>query len=147
MANVRVKFTDREKEDGGTADAARSMSTGIERLDRLLGGLRTGDNVVWEADSGSPVHTFISHLLTCEELADKKVVFVGFNQSPHAIVEKYLSNIMRDRFFLVDCFTSGRGAGDKVFSDFYEEPHPGLRALLVENPADTQKVQEALESI
>ena len=34
-------------------------STGIERLDGLLGGLHVGDNLFWETDAGAYVDLFV----------------------------------------------------------------------------------------
>ena len=126
------------------------LSTGIEGLDRLLGGLRGGDNVVWEVDSGAPVDVFISSFLRVARQAGRHLVFVSLNRSPQAILKKHLGNVSKDRFVLVDCFTSGKGNGGKVCSEFYgdaQSEQTGLRVVRVHDAAEPDTVRETLESL
>jgi len=117
-----------------------SLSTGIENLDRLLGGVRPGDNIVWEVDSGAPLDAFIRRFMGMTREASRHLVFVSLNRSPQAILKNYLQDIVADRFILVDSFTSGKGIGDKIFSDFYapqgeKDVSPDQEAPLAGGPA------------
>ncbi len=116
------------------------LTTGIESLDRLLGGVRGGDNIVWEVDSGAHVDAFVRGFLKTARETARQLVFVSLNCSPQAILKKYLGHISSESFVLVDCFTSGKGNGDRIFSDFYasqsERPpatngQPSFRGLRV----------------
>jgi Nif-specific regulatory protein len=126
------------------------LSTGAECLDKLLGGLHAGDNVVWEVDSGAPMDSFIGRLLRATEQANRHLIFVSLNRSPQAILKKYLKDFRAERFFLVDCFTSGKGRSDKIFSDFYEEAEAGpagLNAVHISDAAEPNEVRKALEDL
>jgi len=127
-----------------------SLTTGIDGLDRLIDGLRAGDNVVWEVDSGAPADVFIRSFMKAERLGDRHVVFVSLNRSPQAILRKHLQDIPVDRFVLVDCFTLGKGNGNEVFSDFYGSSHVGSggpRAVRVSEASSPDKVRKALEDL
>ncbi|MGD2174545.1 MAG: sigma 54-interacting transcriptional regulator [Candidatus Brocadiaceae bacterium] len=126
-----------------------ALSSGIPAVDRLLGGLVAGDNVVWEVDSGAPVDTF----LRCYARAGAgvgSVVFLSFNRSPQAIFRKYGNHIPTEKFVLVDCFTSGKGNSDRVFSDFYSGEWDGpetFRTVRVAQAREPDKVVDALEAL
>lgn len=97
------------------------VSTGIIWLDRLLGKLRVGENVVWEVEAGAPVEAFIRAFLQ-ERVGDakRKSVCVSFNHSPITMKEKLGDLFDHPQFILVDCFTDGKGRGDPVFARFYD---------------------------
>ena len=39
---------------------SKTLTTGMEEIDRLIGGVLAGDNIVWEVDSGAPIDKFIN---------------------------------------------------------------------------------------
>ncbi len=126
------------------------LSTGVDCLDKLLGGLHGGDNVVWEVDSGAPVDAFIGRLLRATKQARRYLIFVSLNRSPRAVLKKYLKHFSTDRFHLVDCFTSGKGNGNKIFSEFYGDlqlKHSGLKAVHISEAGDPDKVRGVLEDL
>ncbi len=126
-----------------------ALSSGVATVDKLLGGLQGGDNVVWEVDSGGPVDMFISRY--ARAVAEHgTMVFVSFNRSPQAILRKYREDLKEGNFVLVDCFTSGKGNSDRVFSDFYAEEgrrSDPARAVRVAQARDPGKVLGALEGL
>ncbi len=127
-----------------------SLTTGVESLDMLLGGLRPGDNLVWEGDSGAPVDTFVNAFLGTTGETNRNLLFVSLNRSPQAILRKYGKYVCLDRFLLLDCFTSGKGKDDKIFSDFYggaQSRYAGLKAVHVPQASDPDKVREAIENL
>ena len=127
-----------------------SFTTGVESLDALLGGLTPGDNVVWEGDSGAPVDIFISRFLTATRHQDRYLLYISLNRSPQAILKKHREDIFLERFLLLDCFTSGKGRDDKIFSDFYGEGQAtpaALRAVPVKEVTNPDRVKEAIESL
>jgi Nif-specific regulatory protein len=121
----------------------------MPELDRLIGGVIPGDNIVWEVDSGAPVGLFVSSFISACEAEGSNVVYVSFNRSPQTILEDYGDLMSPGRFTLVDCFSSGKGNGDEVFLEFFRTPEAQgpCRALHVENPADPAGLQEMLARI
>jgi len=117
-------------------------TTGIPKLDRLIGEILLGDNVVWEVDSGAPVNLFVSRFVSACESAGMPVVYVSFNRSPQAIVEAYGGLMTPGRFTLVDCFSSGKGNRDPVFHCFFE--NPPCPALHVDDPSDPDRLRSVL---
>ena len=65
------------------------LTTGMEEIDQLIGGVLAGDNLVWEVDSGAPVDRFISSFVSACEAEGTPVVYVSFNRSPQTIVNMY----------------------------------------------------------
>jgi Nif-specific regulatory protein len=122
------------------------LTTGIEEIDRLMGGVLAGDNIVWEVDSGAPVDRFVSGFLRASEAQGAAVVYVSFNRSPQTISRAYGEEMSAGAFQLVDCFSSGKGNNDKVFLDFYASGEERTRqgAMHVANPADPAQLEKAL---
>ncbi len=125
------------------------LSTGLDAIDSVLGGLRPGDNVVWELASGAPAEQLVRRFAAVAEKSGH-VVMVSFNRSPQSVLRTYQDVAPEGRFVLVDCFTSGKGSGDKIFWDFYmtgqakEEP---ARIVRVARTHDPDKVIETVEQL
>ncbi len=135
---------------GGEEMSDNLLTTGVHGLDRLLGGLRGGDNVVWEVDSGAPVDFFLQSFLRTTQETGRPLVFVSLNRSPHAVLRHHLNEMPLDSIVLVDCFTSGKGRADEVFSSFYRDAsaeQKGLRVVHVSEAGEPDKVREALEEL
>jgi Nif-specific regulatory protein len=127
-----------------------ALTTGVESLDSLIGGLVPGDNIVWEGDSGAPVDSFTAAFLRTTKEGHRNLLFVSLNRSPQAVVKKYREHISLERFFLLDCFTSGKGRDDKIFSDFYGEglpEHARVKAVHLSEAADPDRVRQAIEAL
>lgn len=122
------------------------LTTGIVEIDRLMGGLMPGDNVVWEVDSGAPVDKFISSFLAASEAEDSPVTYVSFNRSPQTICRAYAETMSKGTLHLVDCFSSGKGSNDQVFLDFYKSTEKPTRGSVVHvaNPSDPAELERAL---
>jgi transcriptional regulator with PAS, ATPase and Fis domain len=121
-------------------------TTGIIDVDRMVGGIQAGDNVVWEIDSGVAGDSFISQFVTsCEESA-VPVVYVSFNRSPQTIAAKYARLLSPGRFSLIDCFSSGKGNSDQMFLKFFDDPaHNAVHAPVhIADPADPARLEQAL---
>jgi len=126
------------------------LTTGEQGLDRLLGGLRGGDNVVWEVDSGAPVDVFLRSFLKTAQQARRPLVFVSLNRSPQAVLRQHRQHVSPDSFVLVDCFTSGKGNENEVFFGFYggaESAQALPLAIRVSDTGEPEKVREALEEL
>ena len=125
------------------------LTTGIEEIDRLIGGILPGDNILWEADSAAPVGRFMSSFISACETKKMPVVYVSFNRSPQTIVNTYAGLMSARRFRLIDCFSSGKGNNDEMFLEFFKSRgnKRGYSATQVKNLADPGELQEVLTSI
>ena len=125
------------------------VTTGVSQLDRLLGGLLIGDNVVWYDDAGSLASVFCSNFIQASEAQNKHIIYVSFDRSPRNLLEKLgpLSNYAS--LTILDCFTYGKGEGSEVFLKFYEtdESTHGCKIIVSETPRDVDKVMEAFYGI
>ena len=121
----------------------------MEEVDRLIGGIMAGDNLVWEVDSGAPVDKFISSFVSACETESTPVVYVSFNRSPQTISNTYGSLMSAGLFKLVDCFSSGKGNNDDVFLNFFKSSESERLSgpIHVENPADYDVLLEALRAV
>lgn len=108
-------------------------STGINDLDKKLGGLFIGDNVIIEAESGTFPELYINNFV--QNALSKKidVVYIAFNSSPLTVCSKF-KNVNTEKLTLVDCFTLGKGKGEKVFQDFYEKKGFDIEVIKVDLP-------------
>jgi len=124
-------------------------TTGLTELDRLIGGVLPGDNVVWETDSGAPVGLFMRSFVSACEAEGSSVIYVSFNRSPQSIIEEYAGLMSGGQLTLLDCFSSGKGNGDEMFLDFFKSggKEPAVHATHVQDPADPAKLQESLSRI
>jgi transcriptional regulator with XRE-family HTH domain/KaiC/GvpD/RAD55 family RecA-like ATPase len=124
----------------------KRVSSGIGQLDRLLGGLFIGDNVLWYEDAGSFAAVFCHHFIKESLHHRKPVIYVTFDRSPKNVVS-YLGPLAESQnLTILDCFTNGRGDRSEVFNKFYEKdgalwPYPVIK---VNDPTDPAHVGEAI---
>ncbi|MGB9596633.1 MAG: RAD55 family ATPase, partial [Candidatus Poribacteria bacterium] len=124
-------------------------STGIEYLDNLIGGLRFGDNVVWEAGVGSYLDLFVEKFSRQSLIEGHNLVYVSFNRSPTTIIRKLLALPNHHKITLVDAFTSGKGDNDPTFTRFYENKdisYP-INTIKIDNPADISYFTKSINEI
>lgn len=125
------------------------ISSGVPELDRLLGGLFIGDNVVWYDDAGSLAGVFCTHFIQASQAGDKAVVYVSFDRSPKNLLEKLGPLAENQHMTIVDCFTCGKGDGSEIFNRFYEKNGARwpYRIVKVNEPWDPRQVMEAIYGI
>ena len=125
------------------------ISSGIEYLDHLLGFLKTGDNVIWEVEAGTYIEIFLQRFIEHNLKNRYKVVYVSFNVSPSTLTKRlnYLPDL--ENLAILDCFTSGKGNNDPLFTQFYEKGKEGFKGSVVkvENPKDLSQFRVALDRI
>ena len=97
-------------------------TTGIPDVDKAIGGVIAGDNLVWEIDSGVAGDHFVSSFIKASEEGGTPVVYVSFNRSPQTIAAKYAKLMSPGHLTLIDCFSSGKGNSDEMFLRFFEDP-------------------------
>jgi transcriptional regulator with XRE-family HTH domain/KaiC/GvpD/RAD55 family RecA-like ATPase len=122
------------------------VTTGIDYLDRLLGGLRIGDNVVWYDDAGSLAAAFYLNFIMASQARKKPLIYVSFDRSPKNLLDKLGSLGDSAHLTILDCFTFGKGAGSDVFLKFYHDKSAerACRILRVADPRNDHQVMEAV---
>lgn len=125
------------------------VGSGVKQLDRLLDGLYIGDNVVWHDDAGSLAGVFCLNFIKASQSQNKSIIYVSFDRSPRNLLEKLGSLRDNPLLTILDCFTYGKGAGSKVFLDFYNNKTTELicRIIPVKDPRKPDNVSEALYEI
>jgi transcriptional regulator with PAS, ATPase and Fis domain len=121
-------------------------TTGIEEVDKAIGGVIAGDNLVWEIDSGVAGDHFISSFVHACEKSTVPVVYVSFNRSPQTIASKYATLMTPGRFSLIDCFSSGKGNADEMFLKFFDDPARNAvhAPVHIADPADPSRLEQAI---
>jgi transcriptional regulator with XRE-family HTH domain/KaiC/GvpD/RAD55 family RecA-like ATPase len=132
------------------ARAARQrLSSGVEHLDELLGGLFIGDNVVWFDDAGSLAPVFCLNFLRISREQGKPLVYVSFDRSPKNLLDKLGPLAEYEGLTILDCFTGGKGAGSEIFLKFYEEGNQDLacRIIKAREPGSVEGFMEELYAL
>ena len=125
------------------------ISSGVSHLDRLLGGLFIGDNVVWHDDAGSLASVFCLNFIQASQAQKKPIIYVSFDRSPKNLLDK-LGTLAEYGFLtILDCFTYGKGEGSEVFLKFYknnDSDYP-CSIVTVDDPRKVDKVMDAFYGI
>ncbi|MCX8116840.1 MAG: helix-turn-helix domain-containing protein [Desulfobacterota bacterium] len=125
------------------------ISTGISYIDHLLGFLKTGDNVVWEVEAGTYIEAFLKKFVEHNLRSGYKLVYVSFNHSPTTLTKRLGRLFHMENLTILDCFTSGKGNNDPLFTQFYEREKEKYRGnvIRVERPRDLSHFREAMDRI
>ncbi len=123
----------------------RRVSSGIGDLDRLLGGLYIGDNVIWYDEAGTLAAAFVRPFIQDSLEQDKPVVYVSFDRSPKSLLNRLGSIIEHPRMVIVDCFTNGKGNNASIFEDFYRQGDTlPCRVIKIERPYESWELFEVI---
>jgi len=122
------------------------VGSGLSQLDRLLGGLFIGDNVIWYDDAGILASVFCLNFLQISQSQNKSIIYVSFDRSPRNLLQKLGPLAEYRNLTVLDCFTKGKGSGSPVFMDFYNTTaaHGLCDIVRVEEPADINAFMEVL---
>ncbi len=125
------------------------VGSGVRQLDRLLGGLFIGDNVVWHDDAGSLASVFWLNFIQASLAQDKPFIYLTFDRSPKNLLDKLGSLAESPAFHILDCFTYGKGDGSPIFLKFYEASplEWPYRIIPVERPRDAKNVMDAIYTL
>lgn len=124
------------------------VTSGVRQLDRLLGGLFIGDNVVWHDDSGTLASAFCHNFIRSSLALHKPLIYVSFDRSPRNLLEKLGPLAQDSSLTILDCFSSGKGANSAVFLRFYEEARDlPCRIIRMQEPRKTAEVIDVLYGI
>ena len=127
----------------------KRVSTGIGELDRRLGGLFIGDNVIWYDEAGSLAFPFTLNLIQESQKQGKPLIYVTFDRSPKTLIAEIGPLAEDPQLTVLDCFTHGKGDGSTIFSKFYEKDGAQwpYRIVKVNEPWKPGKVAEAIYGI
>jgi len=128
---------------------AGKISSGIGYLDHLLGFLKAGDNVIWEVEAGTYIEIFLQRFIEHNLKSGYNVVYVSFNISPSTLTKRLAHLPHLEYLTILDCFTSGKGNSDPLFSQFYERGKEGFKGsvIKVENPKDLSQFRVAMDRV
>lgn len=125
------------------------VSSGVSRLDSLLGGVFVGDNVVWYDDAGSLASVFFLNFIKASQAIGRPLIYVTFDRSPRNLLEKLGESGKYPGLVILDCFTHGKGAGSEVFLKFYSGANleHACQVVRVEHPREPGLVTDSLYTI
>lgn len=122
------------------------VSSGVSQLDRQLGGLFIGDNVVWYDDAGSLASIFCLNFIQESWNQNRPLIYITFDRSPRTLLEDLGPMAKNRHLTILDCFTHGKGDGSEVFIKFYEADgaHPPCQIVCIDEPGDLDGVSGAI---
>ncbi len=125
------------------------QSTGNKQLDGLLGGLKTGDNVVWHDESGSLAPDFFFNFMKTSFEDNAHVVYVSFDRSPKNLITTLGKLAQNPLLTILDCFTHGKGEGSDLFMKFYKssESEGLFKIIPVKKPKNPDTLANTLETV
>ncbi len=125
------------------------ISTGMKYLDKLIGGIRLGDNIVWQISNAVPVEYFIKKFFDKSNDFQNLVIYINFNYSPHTICKRFSEIFTTFNFLLIDAFTHGKGNSDPVFLDFYhnEQDFDLNKIICIDEPRDIKQFLSVMNKI
>jgi len=113
------------------ASRKKTVTSGVTDFDDLLGGLQIGDNVIWYDKAGSLAWVFCRNFLRSSQADGKPILYVTFDRSPKALLERLGPLAENPLLNVLDCFTWGKGAGSDFFKSFYDEPTEELNCRII----------------
>ncbi len=124
----------------------KRVSSGIAELDRLLGDLYIGDNVLWYEDAGSFSSTFCLNFIRESLNRKKPLIYVTFDRSPKNVVSFLGPFAESQNLTILDCFTNGKGDRSEVFNKFYEKDGAlwPYQVIKLNDPTNPSHVAEAI---
>ena len=125
------------------------VSSGVNELDRLLGGLFIGDNVVWYDDAGSLALVFCLNFIKDSQSLNKPIIYVCFDRSPKNLLNMLGPLSHYPLLTILDCFTYGKGEGNEVFLKFYQnlKTRKGANIIAVKNPRSVKDTMDAFYGV
>ncbi|RJR17925.1 MAG: cupin domain-containing protein [Desulfobacteraceae bacterium] len=121
------------------------IATGVRYLDKILGGLFIGDNVVWHDDAGSLASVFCLNFIKASQEQGRPIIYVSFDRSPRNLIDKLGDLADNNLLTILDCFTFGKGEGSDIFLKFYDEDQSAsaCRIIRMEDPRDVYSFTKA----
>ena len=130
-----------------TTMEGQRVASGVSQLDRLLGGLYIGDNVVWHDDAGSLASVFCLNFIQASQTQNRPLIYVTFDRSPKNLLDKLGPLGENPNLTILDCFTYGKGAGSPIFLKFYEEVEFECQIIQVKEPNHMEQFMDTLYGV
>jgi transcriptional regulator with XRE-family HTH domain/KaiC/GvpD/RAD55 family RecA-like ATPase len=132
---------------GSSVLEGQRVASGVSQLDRLLGGLYIGDNVVWHDDAGSLASVFCLNFIQASQAQNRPLIYVTFDRSPKNLLDKLGPLGENAHLTILDCFTYGKGAGSPTFLKFYEEDDFRCQIMQVKDPRNMEHFMDSLYGV
>jgi transcriptional regulator with XRE-family HTH domain/KaiC/GvpD/RAD55 family RecA-like ATPase len=124
------------------------ITSGVSRLDRLLGSLFIGDNVVWQDGSGSLASVFCLNFIQSSLALDKPLIYVSFDRPLKNLLEKLGQLASNENLIILDCFSGGKGSNSSVFLRSHDEFRDlACRILRVQEPRKIDVFRDTLYEV
>jgi transcriptional regulator with XRE-family HTH domain len=126
------------------------VTTGVQGLDRLLGGgVFIGDNVVWYDEEGILASVFSLNLIQASLEGRKYIIYVSVDRSLKNLLARLGKLADSPYLIILDCFTHGLGESSDIFLNFYKrkEADRKCRIVCVEEPRNMECVSDAFYGI
>jgi transcriptional regulator with XRE-family HTH domain len=123
-------------------------SLGVRPLDDLIGGLRIGDNVVFESSSPDvSVDGFVSAFVR-QARGATGLAYLSFHVPPHVVLDRLAGVWDAERHLLVDCYTDGAGGSEPTFVRFYRtKMSRDLQILRIQDVSDPTSVARRMSAL
>lgn len=144
---VQEKVQDIQLGNTSSSSAKKKrVSSGIPELDKLLGDLFIGDNVLWYEDAGSFSAVFCLIFIQESQARKKPLIYVTFDRSPKNVVSFLGPLAENQNLTILDCFTNGKGDRSEVFNKFYEKDGAlwPYQVIKVNDPTSPNHVGDAI---
>ena len=125
------------------------VSSGISHLDKILGGLAIGDNVLWYDEGGSLAWIFCLTFMRVSKKENKPLIYISFDRSPKNLLETIGQLAENQNLTIIDCFTHGKGNGSDIFLKFYKSKTVKFpcKIIQVKNPHSVDQVMDTFFGI
>lgn len=129
-----------------TQKTREDVSTGMDQLDRLLGHLTLGDNVIFYDASGKQSWPFLLRFIQASSKLRLPLIYVTFDISPKDLLSALGPLSPRSGLTIFDCFTWGEGKGSDLCLESCKEVRDAYagRLVSVEEPWKATLVRKAL---
>jgi transcriptional regulator with XRE-family HTH domain len=121
-------------------------STGIDPLDELLGGLRAGDNVVWQAADPADIEPFV-HALLATARGTTPLAYLSLRLPPATVLDRFREVWDTQRFVLLDGWTGSPHAAPDPARGAGAGSPPLARVRRLKDPAEMEQVNRELAEI
>ncbi|MGH2540769.1 MAG: hypothetical protein ACRDGK_09625 [Actinomycetota bacterium] len=121
-------------------------STGLRALDDLIGGVRVGDNLVFETSTETAIDGFVSAFVHASRRA-AGLAYVSFHVPPSVVLDRFAAELGPGAV-LVDCYTDGAGGSEPALERFYRSKQAReMRVIRVREVAEVDAVQRTMTTL
>jgi transcriptional regulator with XRE-family HTH domain len=119
------------------------LTTGIEDLDRVMGGIRPPETVLWVDEAGDRFPLFGTAFVRQQILTKKPLIYVVFDRSPRDVLAGFGQGADTSSLSLLDCFSHGRSSIDG--EPHLEDRNGGARHARLHTASDLSTPETLVE--